>query len=43
MGDWMFRLFRRQHLEKFLSSFANLGLTGPLKDDAIKQFAPCSR
>ena len=43
MGDWMFRLFRRQHLEKFLSSFANLGLTDPLKDDAIKQFAPCSR
>ena len=43
MGDWMFRLFRRQHLEKFLSSFANLGLTGPLKDDAIKQFAPWSR
>ena len=28
MGDWMFRLFRRQHLEKFLSSFAKLGLTG---------------
>ena len=20
MGDWMFRLFRRQHLDKFLSS-----------------------
>jgi hypothetical protein len=24
--DWMFRLFRRQHHEKFLSSFAKLGL-----------------
>lgn len=28
MGDWMFRLFRRQHLDKFLSSFDKLGLTG---------------
>lgn len=28
MGDWMFRLFRRQHEEKFLSSFAKLGLDG---------------
>lgn len=28
MGDWMFRLFRRQHLEKFLSSFEKLGLKG---------------
>ncbi|MEQ8859008.1 MAG: hypothetical protein RIC56_10190 [Pseudomonadales bacterium] len=28
MGDWMFRLFRRQHLAKFLSSFAKLGLAG---------------
>jgi hypothetical protein len=28
MGDWMFRLFRRQHLEKFLSSFEKLGLSG---------------
>jgi len=28
MGDWMFRLFRRQHHEKFLSSFAKLGLEG---------------
>lgn len=26
--DWMFRLFRRQHLEKFLSSFSKLGLDG---------------
>jgi hypothetical protein len=26
MGDWMFRLFRRQHHEKFLSSFEKLGL-----------------
>ncbi len=25
-GEWMFRLFRRQHLDKFLSSFAKLGL-----------------
>lgn len=28
IGEWMFRLFRRQHLEKFLSSFDKLGLTG---------------
>jgi hypothetical protein len=27
MGDWMFRLFRRQHLEKFLPSFEKLGLS----------------
>jgi hypothetical protein len=27
VGDWMFRLFRRQHEEKFLSSFAKLGLS----------------
>ncbi len=27
MGDWMFKLFRRQHEDKFLSSFAKLGLT----------------
>lgn len=26
--EWMFRLFRRQHEEKFLSSFAKLGLEG---------------
>ena len=26
--DWMFHLFRRQHEEKFLSSFAKLGLDG---------------
>lgn len=26
VGEWMFRLFRRQHLEKFLSSFEKLGL-----------------
>lgn len=26
--DWMFRLFRRQHEEKFLSSFEKLGLNG---------------
>ncbi|MGI9480370.1 MAG: hypothetical protein ACR2PI_27020 [Hyphomicrobiaceae bacterium] len=28
IGDWMFRLFRRQHEEKFLSSFEKLGLEG---------------
>ncbi len=28
VGDWMFRLFRRQHEEKFLSSFEKLGLSG---------------
>lgn len=28
MGEWMFRLFRRQHLEKFLASFDKLGLGG---------------
>ena len=28
IGEWMFRLFRRQHEEKFLSSFEKLGLTG---------------
>ncbi|MBO6775975.1 MAG: hypothetical protein JJ897_10795, partial [Marinibacterium sp.] len=27
VGDWMFRLFRQQHLDKFLSSFEKLGLT----------------
>ncbi|MBK8766442.1 MAG: hypothetical protein IPM01_18210 [Burkholderiaceae bacterium] len=27
IGDWMFRLFRRQHESKFLSSFTKLGLT----------------
>ena len=27
VGDWMFRLFRRQHLDKFLTSFDKLGLT----------------
>ena len=26
-GDWMFRLFRRQHNDKFLSSFNKLGLS----------------
>lgn len=26
--DWMFRLFRRQHEDKFLSSFEKLGLAG---------------
>lgn len=28
IGEWMFRLFRRQHEDKFLSSFAKLGLQG---------------
>lgn len=28
VGDWMFRLFRRQHEDKFLSSFTKLGLNG---------------
>ncbi len=28
MEEWMFRLFRRQHLDKFLSSFEKLGLVG---------------
>nr|WP_321360882.1 hypothetical protein [uncultured Hyphomonas sp.] len=28
VGDWMFRLFRRQHEDKFLSSFRKLGLDG---------------
>lgn len=28
VGDWMFNLFRRQHLDKFLSSFEKLGLDG---------------
>ncbi len=28
VGDWMFGLFRRQHEDKFLSSFQKLGLDG---------------
>lgn len=28
VGDWMFRLFRAQHEDKFLSSFRKLGLEG---------------
>lgn len=28
VGDWMFRLFRQQHEDKFLSSFEKLGLSG---------------
>lgn len=28
VGDWMFRLFRQQHLDKFLTSFEKLGLSG---------------
>ena len=27
-GEWVFQVFRHQHHEKFLSSFAKLGLTG---------------
>ena len=27
VGDWMFRLFRRQHEDKFLASFEKLGLS----------------
>ena len=35
MGDWMFKLFRRQHEEKFLASFDKLGLRGlPHADDS---------
>lgn len=33
IGDWMFRVFRRQHEEKFLSSFRKLGLEG--EPDAV--------
>jgi len=33
MEEWMFRLFRRQHLDKFLSSFNKLGITG--ESDAV--------
>lgn len=28
VGEWMFKLFRRQHLDKFISSFEKLGLKG---------------
>jgi len=28
VGEWTYNLFRRQHTEKFLSSFEKLGLTG---------------
>ena len=28
VGDWLFRVFRRLHEEKFLSSFRKLGLDG---------------
>lgn len=28
IGEWIFRLFRRQHHEKFIASFAKLGLEG---------------
>lgn len=28
VGEWMFRLFRQQHHDKFLSSFEKLGLSG---------------
>lgn len=33
VGEWMFRLFRRQHEAKFLSSFKKLGLEG--QPDAV--------
>jgi hypothetical protein len=33
VGEWIFRTFRRQHHEKFLSSFAKLGLSD--KPDAV--------
>ncbi len=33
VGDWMFRLFRRQHEEKFLSGLGKLGLDG--QPDAV--------
>lgn len=33
VGDWMYELFRRQHEEKFLSSFKKLGLDG--QSDAV--------
>ena len=37
VGDWMFRLFRRQHEEKFLSSFRKLGL------DDLPDAVACAR
>ncbi|KCZ92721.1 hypothetical protein [Hyphomonas johnsonii] len=37
VGDWMFRLFRRQHEAKFLSSFRKLGL------DALPHAVACAR
>ena len=37
VGDWMFRLFRRQHEAKFLSSFSKLGL------DDLPQAVACAR
>jgi hypothetical protein len=36
--DWMFKLFRRQHLEKFLSSFEKLGLQGMSDAVACAQY-----
>ncbi len=36
-GEWMFRLFRRQHLAKFLSSFKKLGL------DQLPQAVACAQ
>lgn len=38
MGDWMFRLFRRQHEEKFLASFDKLGLRGLPHADACARY-----
>jgi len=38
MGDWMFKLFRRQHEEKFLASFDKLGLRGLPHADACARY-----
>lgn len=38
VGDWMFRLFRRQHEEKFLASFDKLGLRGLPHADACARY-----
>lgn len=37
VGDWMYRLFRRQHEDKFLSSFAKLGL------DSLPDAVACAK
>lgn len=38
IGDWMFRLFRRQHEAKFLASFDKLGLRGLPDADACARY-----